>query len=235
MSKPPVLFLPGLLCDQALWAHQTNHLSDIAEGLVADLTQDSSIPAMAERVLRAAPPHFALIGLSMGGYVAFEILRQAPQRVTKLALLDTQARPDTPEARQQRQGLIDLAQKGEFKGVTTRLLPRLIHNSRLMDDALTGVIMRMAESVGREAFARQQTAIMNRVDSRPDLPDIKCPTLVLCGREDALTPLALHQEMVQLIPGTVLSIVEDCGHLSALERPHAVTAMLRHWLSYLNS
>jgi len=234
MSKTPVLFLPGLLCDQALWAHQTNHLSDTAESWVADLTQDSSIQEMAERVLRTAPPHFALIGLSMGGYVAFEIMRQAPQRVIKLALLDTQARPDTPEAKQQRQGLISLAQKGEFKGVTTRLLPRLIHNSRLTDGSLTDTIIRMAESAGREAFTRQQTAIMNRADSRPDLTNIKCPTLVLCGREDALTPLALHQEMAQLIPGAVQSIIEDCGHLSALERPQAVTAMLRYWLSYSN-
>ncbi len=233
MSKIPVLFLPGLLCDEALWAHQTKHLSDIAESSVADLTQDKSMRAVAERVLRTAPPQFALAGLSMGGYVAFEIMRQAPQRVLKLALLDTQARPDTPEAKQQRQGLISLAQQGEFKGVTARLLPRLIHNSRLSDDALTGTIMKMAENVGREAFAYQQTAIMNRVDSRPDLSAIKCPTLVLCGREDALTPLALHQEMVQAIPGAMLSIIEDCGHLTALERPQAVTSLLRHWLTYL--
>lgn len=190
--------------------------------------------AMAERVLRTAPPQFALAGLSMGGYVAFEIMRQAPQRVIKLALLDTQARADTPESKQQRQGLIRLALQGEFKGVTARLLPRLIHNSRLNnDESLTDIIMKMAESVGREAFTSQQTAIMNRPDSRPDLPTIKCPTLVLCGREDALTPLALHQEMALAIPGAILSIIEDCGHLSALERPQAVTALLRHWLTYL--
>ena len=127
-------------------------------------------------------------------------MRQAPERVTRLALLDTQARADTPEATARRRGLIELAQKGEFKGVTSRLLPLLIHPSRLADEHLTGIVRAMAEDTGKEAFLRQQRAIMGRPDSRPSLPAIACPTLVLCGREDALTPLDLHLEMAAADP-----------------------------------
>jgi pimeloyl-ACP methyl ester carboxylesterase len=167
----------------------------------------------------------------MGGYAALEIMRQAPERVLRLALLDTSARADTPEQRSRRRGLIELAHKGQFKGVTPRLLPMLIHPDRLQDRALTEVVMAMAERVGRDAFLRQQKAILGRPDSRPELVRITCPTLVLCGRQDGLTPLALHEEMAAAIPGASLEIVEESGHLSPLERPNAVTAAMRGWLA----
>ena len=181
-------------------------------------------------MLAEAPPRFALAGLSMGGYCAQEILRQAPERVLRLALLDTSARADTDEQRARRRGLIELAQKGQFKGVTPRLLPLLIHPDRLEDTDLTTVVTGMAERIGRDAFLRQQKAIMDRPDGRADLAVVGCPTLVLCGREDALTPLELHEEMVRLIPDARLEIVEQCGHLSTIERPDAVNAALRRWL-----
>jgi pimeloyl-ACP methyl ester carboxylesterase len=229
-AKIPVVLLPGLICDAALWARQVAALAAIAEPLIADLTRDESLPAMARRVLAEAPPRFALAGLSMGGYLAQEVMRQAPERVTRLALLDTSARADTLERTALRRGLIELARKGEFKGITPRLLPQWIHPDRLHDQALTREIMAMTQRVGRDAYLRQMQAIMGRPDGRADLPRIAVPTLVLCGREDQSTPLALHEEIAALIPGATLVVVERCGHLSTMERPDEVSAALRRWL-----
>ena len=231
-SLTPLLFLPGLLCDHALWENQTRHLADIADSRVADLSGHDSVTALAAAALAGAPPCFALAGLSMGGYVAMEIMRQAPERVVKLALVDTTARPDSPEQKSRRRGLIELARSGRFRGVTPRLLPLLIHPDRQSDSVLTTAIMAMAGRVGQEAFVRQQTAIMGRPDSRPDLGRITCPTLVIGGREDALTPPDLLAEIAQGIPGARHVIIEECGHLPPLERPHATSALLRQWLLY---
>jgi len=229
-QKIPLVLLPGLLCDAALWRAQVEGLGVVAEPLVVELTQDDSLAGMGRRALAGAPPSFALAGLSMGGYVAQEIMRQAPDRVAKLALLDTSARADTPEQTARRRGLIELSEKGDFKGVTPRLLPLFLHPARHEDKPLTEVVMGMAERVGKAAFLRQQKAIMGRPDGREDLRRIACPTLVLCGRQDALTPLALHEEIAGLVPGARLVVVEDCGHLSPLEKPITVTATLRQWL-----
>lgn len=229
MSQPLVL-IPGLLCDAALWAHQCEFLADVAEIAVADVTGDDSVGGMAARILEAAPDQFALAGLSMGGYVALEIMRRGPERVRRLALLDTSARADTPEQLARRRGLIELAAKGRFKGVTPRLLPLLIHPDRQADEMLAGAVMKMAERVGQDAFLRQQKAIMGRPDSRADLGAFDLPTLVLCGRQDALTPVERHEEMAAAIPGARLCIVEESGHLSPMEQPHAVTALMRDWL-----
>jgi len=234
-QKTPLVLLPGLLCDGTLWRSQIAALGDIAECWVADLTQDDSLAAIARRVLAAAPPRFALAGLSMGGYCALEVMRQAPERVERLALLDTGARADTPEQTSRRRGLIELAEKGEFKGVTPRLLPLFLHPARLKDAALTGAITAMAERVGKDAFLRQQKAIMGRIDSRPLLGRIACPTLVLCGREDQLTPPDLAQEIAAGIPRAQLDLIDNCGHLSTMERPEAVTAELRQWLTETQS
>ncbi len=163
----PLLFLPGLLCDRRLYAAQILALGQGRDIEVADLTHDDGIAAMARRVLAGAPQRFALCGLSMGGYVALEIMRQAPGRVTRLALLDTQARADTPEITARRRGLIELSQKGEFKGVTPRLLPLLLHPDRLKDDGLVATVMAMAEAIGQKAFLRQQQAIMTRSRQSP--------------------------------------------------------------------
>ena len=231
-DRIPLLFLPGLLCDHALWECQTRHLSDIAESRVATLPGHDGVAALAVAALASAPPRFALAGLSMGGYVALEILRRAPERVLKLALIDTSARPDTPDQLSRRRGLIELARAGRFRGVTPRLLPLLIHPDRQSEDDLTATIMAMAARVGQEAFVRQQTAIMGRPDSRPGLAAIACPTLVIGGREDALTPPAILAEIAAGIPGARHVIIEECGHLPPLERPHAVSALLRQWLIY---
>lgn len=225
-----LILLPGLLCDAALWAHQEQYLADIADIRIADLTLDDSLETMAARILADAPEKFALAGLSMGGYAALSVLRAAPQRVTRLALLDTAATPDTKEQSTRRRILMQLAQSGQFKGVTPRLLPLLLHPDRVNEEPLAEAVMAMAERVGLDAFLRQQRAIMTRADARPELPGIRVPTMVICGRQDALTPLARSQEMAGAIPGAQLAVIEECGHLSTMERPQAATALMRLWL-----
>ena len=225
-----LVLLPGLLCDAALWRHQVENLKEVATVTVAALTQDSSIEDMAQRVLDAAPGSFALAGLSMGGYVAQEIVRQAPERVERLALIDTSARADTEDQAKSRRDLIKLAEIGTFKGVTPRLLPSLIHPSRMEDPDVAGVVMAMAERVGQAAFTRQQEAILGRKDGRQDLEAIRVPTLIMCGRQDVLCPPKVHEEMQVRIVGARLVVIEDCGHLAPLERPYATTAVLRYWL-----
>lgn len=227
----PIVLLPGLLCDHRLYAGQLPALEARGDVMVGDLTRRDSIPGLAAQILDEAPPRFALVGLSMGGYVAFEILRRAPGRVTRLALLDTQARADSEEGKARRRGLMELAEKGEFLGVAPRLLPLFIGAEALDDPAIVATVRGMAESTGKDAFLRQQTAIMGRPDSRPHLRAIACPTLVLAGREDQLTPPELQIEMAHAIPEATLVLVPRCGHLAPLERPEAVTRQLLAWLA----
>jgi pimeloyl-ACP methyl ester carboxylesterase len=231
-SKPHLVLLPGLLCDHALWEPQMAALADACVPSVPDLTRDDSFPTMAARVLAEAPAQrFALAGLSMGGYVAMEIMRQAPERVTKLALLDTRATLDTPEETARRHELIRLAQTERgFTPITTRMLPLLVHPARIGEEPLVRIIREMSERIGAKAYVRHQNAIMSRPDFRPGLPRIECPTLVLCGREDVLTPLEKHEDIARLIPTARLVIIEQCGHLSTLERPYEVNVALRNWL-----
>jgi pimeloyl-ACP methyl ester carboxylesterase len=229
-AETPLVLVPGLLCDERLWRHQVEHLADLADPTIADVTRGASMPEMARAVLEAAPERFALAGLSMGGYVALEIMRIAPERVARLALLDTSARADTSEQTATRRELSELSQRGCFDEVPHKLLPHIVHSERLDDEGLTSIVFAMAQAVGPEAFVRQEEAIIGRPDGRENLPDITCPTLVLCGREDALTPMHLHEEMAGLIPDSRLHVIDECGHLSALEHPEEVTVALRDWL-----
>ncbi len=231
--RPFLVLLPGLLCDRALWAAQIDALSAHCEVWVPDLTRDETMTGLAARVLAEVPAErFAVAGLSMGGYVALELMRQAPERVSHLALLDTRARPDSPDETERRRTLMRIAETAKgFAPVNKRMLPLLVHPSRLGDAGLVRVIQDMADRIGIAAYLRQQHAIMSRADFRPGLPAIDAPTLVLCGREDAITPLRLHEEIVAGIRGARLVVVEACGHLSTLEQPQAVNAALSEWLS----
>ncbi len=186
---------------------------------------------MARRALAEAPPRFALAGLSMGGYVAFEIMRQAPERVAKLALLDTSAQPERPEQTVLRKERIALARAGRFAEVLDMHFPLLVHQSRRTDAMLKGIVNAMHEDVGAAAYLRQQHAIMARADSRPLLAAISCPTLVLVGDSDELTPPAHAEEMAAGIKGSRLVVVTACGHLATLERPAEVNAALEEWMS----
>jgi len=230
-AKTNLVLVPGLLCTRALWEPQIAALGDIADITVADHTRHDTMDAIARSILAAAPERFALAGLSMGGYISYAILRQAPQRVTRLALLDTGCRADTPERKEQRLRRNELARREGAGAVQDELMPLLIHKDRLGDKAFTALVRQMAVDTGTEALVRQHAALMGRPDSRPFLASIKCPTLVLVGREDALTPVEIAQEIVAGIPGARLEIIPDCGHLSTMERPEAVNRALRAWLT----
>jgi pimeloyl-ACP methyl ester carboxylesterase len=231
LSEPlPVVLIPGLLCSARLYAAQIPALWPCGPVTVADHTRDDTMTAIARRILAAAPPRFALAGLSMGGYISFEILRQAPARVVKLALLDTTARADTPEAMAARRAQIAQVAAGGLAEVADAQFMRLVHPLRREDASLREINRLMAREVGAEGFVRQQTAIVGRVDSRPMLKDIRCPALVLVGEADTLTPPDRAAEMAGGIPGAHLVEVPECGHLSTLERPDAVTHALLEWL-----
>jgi pimeloyl-ACP methyl ester carboxylesterase len=232
MEKQNLVLVPGLLCDAALWDHQIRYLSEMAEIKIAGVTRSETMSGMAEAVLAMAPEKFALAGLSMGGYVSLEIMRQAPERVTKLALLDTSARSDTEEQTRLRHNFMKLTREGRFEEVISTILSLIVHPDRRQDEQLFNNIKQMNRRVGPDIFLRQQAAIIGRSESRNDLSRIRCPTLVLCGRQDALTPLEVHEEMSSRIPKARLAIIEDCGHMSSMERPQAVTALLRDWLLY---
>jgi pimeloyl-ACP methyl ester carboxylesterase len=226
----PIVLVAGLNCSARLYADQIPVLWQFGPVVVADHRRDDSMAAMARRILAAAPPRFALAGLSMGGYIAFEILRQAPERVARLALLDTGARAETPERTEQRKPLIALARSGRFAEIFESQYPTLVHRSRHSDAALMAAVRTMNEETGPEAYLRQQAAIMSRPDSRPGLAAIACPTLVLVGDSDEPTPPELAREMAAAIPGAKLVVVPECGHLSTMERPQAVNKALLEWM-----
>jgi len=225
----PLLLLPGLLCDQRLWRDQARDLGDVAETSIPDLTLDDSLSAMARRVLDAAPERFALAALSMGGYVAFEILRQQPERVTRLALVDTSAALDSPQRVTQRLAGIKSLKHGRFFGVTTRMLPQLVH-AKHVHGPIGAEVQAMAKRVGGDAFLRQQNAILNRPDSRPLLTSINVPTLVAVGDSDILTPPSDAEDMHRQIAGSIYYVFAACGHLPPMEVPEETTQVLRRWL-----
>jgi pimeloyl-ACP methyl ester carboxylesterase len=231
MSEPlPILLVPGLNCTPHLYAPQIPALWAFGPVTVADHRRDDSVEAIAATILAAAPPRFVLMGLSLGGYIAFAILRAAPERVASLALLDTSARPDAPAQTERRRGHIELARSGRFALIPELQFPLLVHQNRHNDAALKHIVAQMAQETGPEAFVRQQYAIMNRPDSRPGLGAIRSPTLVLVGDGDQLTPPELAAEMHALIPASRLVTIPDCGHLSTIERPEAVNRTLAEWM-----
>jgi pimeloyl-ACP methyl ester carboxylesterase len=225
-DSTPILLVPGLNCSPRLYAGQIPALWRLGLVLVADHRRGETMAEIARRILAAAPSRFRLAGLSMGGYIALEIMRQAAGRVVKLALLDTSARPETPEQTERRGKLIALAEAGHFLEVNNVLWPVLVDPSRQKDSALRAEIDKMAEETGAEAFVRQQRAIIGRPDSRPTLGAIKCPVLMIVGASDALTPPAHANEIAKGVPGAKLVTLAGCGHMSPMEKPDEVTRLL---------
>lgn len=226
----PLILVPGLLNTARLWAGQVAAFHTGRQVQVADSACADTLGGLAEALLKAAPERFALAGLSMGGYVAFEVLRRAPLRVDRLCLVDTTAWPDTAEASERRRRLMDLAAHKGIGEVVPLLVPGFLAAPRQTDPLMRQVIAEMADRVGVDGFTRQQLAILARPDSRPDLPGIGVPTMVIVGEHDTLTPIERAQEMADGIRGAVLRVIPDAGHLSPLENPKAVTAAMQEWL-----
>ncbi|WP_291856404.1 alpha/beta hydrolase [Bradyrhizobium sp.] len=226
----PILLVPGLVCSPRIYAPVVPALWRFGPVMVANHIRDDNMALIARRILAEAPPRFALAGHSMGGYIAFEILRQAPERVARLALLNTQARADTPEATARRRGMMARARAGEYRAVLDELFPGFVHPSRREDAGLRRLVHDMGDDVGPEAFIRQQIAVISRPDSRPTLAGIDCPTLVLSGDQDNTIPNSLSVEMADSIRNARLVILPDCGHLPQVERPQATAEALVEWL-----
>lgn len=226
---PQLILLPGLLNDAELWRDQISGLTDVARCRVADLTQGESIRQLAQQVLADAEPTFALAGFSMGGYVAQEIARIAPERIARLALIDTAIRVDTPERAAQRRATNTAAQRpGAFLGIADRLMGSYVDPSRLSDKDLTGRIQAMTQRLGREVFVRQNS--LPREDGQAALRALRCPIVIVCGEHDAITPLAGQREMAAAIGCSHLVVIPNAGHMTPMEAPGAVNGALRHWL-----
>lgn len=225
-----LLLVPGLLCSQDLFASQMEGLAGIAAITIADTRGLGSIGEIADAILERAPERFVLGGLSMGGYVVFEVLRRAPERVQKVVLLDTNARSDLPDQAARRRELVALARSEGLRKVQGMLLPFLLGARSMLDKVLVERVLMMAESFSVDQFSLQQEAIIGRPDNRPFLASIRCPVLVVVGGEDRLTPVKVAEEMAGGIAGSRLEVIEDCGHLSTMEQPEAVNALLTAWL-----
>jgi pimeloyl-ACP methyl ester carboxylesterase len=226
----PILLGPGLGGSPRIYAPVAPALWRFGPVTVGNHIRDDNMGAIARRILAEAPPRFALAGHSMGGYIAFEIVRQAPERVAKLALINTQARPDTPEVTARRRGQIARALANEYHAVLDDLFLGFVHPSRRDDAELRQLVHDMGDDIGANAFVHQQTAIISRADSRPSLAWIKCPTLVLTGDEDNTIPNALSAEMADGIHGAKLVILQNCGHLPQVEQKQATADALVEWL-----
>ncbi|HTT47884.1 MAG TPA: alpha/beta fold hydrolase [Pseudolabrys sp.] len=231
MQSLPLLLVPGLTCTARLYGPQIAALWPFGPVTVADHRQDADMVAVAARILRDAPPRFALAGLSMGGYIAFAMLRQAPERIVKLALLDTSARADTAEQTEGRKTQIAIARSGRYGEIPDLAIPRYLNAKHQRDERLTAIVRQMILETGPDAFVRQLQAIMSRPDSRPLLASIRCPTLVVVGDADVATPPELNKEIADGIPGAKLVTIQDSGHLTTIEQPEAVNAALSEWLN----
>lgn len=230
-GRPPVVLIPGQLCTELLWRDQLPALGALAPARVSVQRDHDTVGAMAEALLRAMPARFSIVAHAMGGFVAFELMRRAPARVASLALLSTLAPNDTPAQTARREGYLHLVEQGKFADVVEERIPLLLHPARRTDTALVGTVRRMAQDTGVAAFLNQQRAIMSRPDSRPDLPAIACPTLILFARQDGIVTLEHQNEMHSLIRGSQLEIIEDCGHMMTLEQPERVTRLLADWVA----
>jgi len=230
-QRIPLALLPGTLCTAELWAAQVQALNDVAEIKVIDTAQYDNLADLARYVHTIMPEHFAVAGLSYGGIVALAVWRHNPQAISHLGLFDTTPHPPTSEKRLAQAEQVQVAKAGQFQKVIQQhaetLLALANHQHK---EVYYATIMAMASQVGIRGFANQIKAQSERPDSGSILTKIHCPTLVLCGEQDSLCPPSLHREMAEKIPNSILQIVPQCGHLSALEQPEIVTEAMRAWL-----
>jgi len=232
-QKPNFVILPGLLTDEAMFGLQVRNLSEIAHCTVADYSMADNIADMAREVLAQAPAKFVMMGFSMGGYVALEIMRVAPERVQALVLISTSARPESDDARAGREKMMAQA-LNNFQIVLDLMMPKFLHPSRMRYHSNVITVYAMGLRIGAETFLRHSRAIMSRLDSRPYMQNITCPTLVMCGRDDVLTPVALHEELAAGIPGARLRVLPESAHFLTIGQPILVSEVLRNWIMELD-
>lgn len=226
----PVVLVPGLGCSPRIYDPQIPALWREGPVFIANHARGGDMAAIARRILAEAPLRFALAGHSMGGYIIFEMFRQAPERISRLAFLNTSARPEAPEVTAKRRVMISEVKQGGYRGVIDGLFANFVHPSRTGDARLKQIVLDMADDVGPDAFVWQLEAISGRIDSRPTLATIKCPTLVLTSDTDNMMPPDASSEIAGAISGAKLVTLKDCGHLTQLEKPQAVTDALLDWL-----
>lgn len=230
-ERPTLVLVPGLLCDATTFGDLPARLADIVDCIIPDLRGFDDIGAMARAVLDQAPARFAVLGFSMGGRVALQMMRLAPERVSHLGLMDTGAGPARPEEAANRGALVALAREAGMEALAARWLPPMLHPDRVADAALVGTLTEMVCRSTPESYAGQIRALLGRPDSRAVLPTISCPTLVVCGAQDAWATPAQHEELAAGIPGARLAMVEGSGHFLPVEAPAALAALLREWLA----
>jgi len=227
----PIVLVPGLNCTAECYAGQVPSLWQFGSVLIPDHKRGSTMTEIAAAILRDAPPTFALAGFSLGGYIVFEMLRQAPERVKRLALIDTMARLDSPDRLLKRHDAIRLAQAGKLRQLVTANYPDSVHPDHADHPAIRDISIRMALANGPEVYVRQQQAIIGRPDSTPVLPTIRVPTTIIVGEADAITPPTDAHAMADAIPDSSLVTIAGAGHMSPTEQPAAVAAALVGWLS----
>ena len=235
MVKTPLVLVPGLMCDEVVWAHQTQALADLADIQIATNGGRDSLVSMAEAIIAQAAPRFAIAGHSMGGRVALEVVRRVPDRVIALALLDTGYQPLAAGEVGEREvagrmALVEKARRQGMRAMGWEWLQGMVYPSRLSDAVLVNAILDMIERNTPELFAAQTQALIHRPDASPLLAKIRCPTLCLCGQEDLWSPPRRHEEICNQVARSSLTVVPYCGHMSTMERPAAVSAALRDWL-----
>ncbi|MFT4116981.1 alpha/beta fold hydrolase [Bradyrhizobium sp.] len=228
---PPLILLPGLKSDHRVWQPQIDALGSRSDVIVPVASLDcESIAGMATAVLAGAPERFALAGCSMGGYVALQIMRLAPERVERLALVSTSARPENPATTPLRHAALALARRDGVGAMAAAGLGRDFHRAHRDDAGLAALMVAMAETVGLDIIERQMRAVIARPDARLVLASIRCPTAIVVGEQDQVTPPDCSRELVAAIAGSTLSMIPDCGHCASLETPGRVTAALQAWM-----
>lgn len=229
-KRIPLLMIPGTLCDDLLFEHQVSGLKNLTDCRVVSNSSSDNLREVASHILNDNKGNIALMGISYGGIIAFEILRQAPERVKRLILMDTTYKTPSQATKAIQERFIGMSYLGNFESITRDFLKEsMLHPKQLNNIELKKKVAQMAYNVGAEAFFRQVKAQLGRPDSTPDLPNISCPTLVIAGKQDKVCPPEIHKKMTELIPNAQLSIIEECGHLSTMEQPETVNQVIIKW------
>lgn len=225
-----LIMIPGTLCDESLFKHQVTGLIDITTPKVVESFSSDGLASMATKIINQCKDTFSLMGLSYGGILAFEIWRQAPERINKMILLNTNHKKPSDKTRENIKKFTDMAQSGRFNEITENILiEAMLFSEHLEDSLLREEIISMSQNVGEIGFSNQIKAQLERPDSTEDLKKMMCPTLIIAGKDDGICPVPIHQEIESLIPNSTLRVIENCGHLSTMEKPKEVNQIIRNW------